>query len=203
DPQLGDRERRGRRARRGRLREPVGAEADPAVDPGGQAGAGRPRLAASPMIAAVAEEPIVRGAIVQGLLVAGRYGWGLSRQALLAEGVDPDQYGPLSFVGTLQPVTRTRLTQAMGIRRTTLRDLVARLIERGHVREDPNPRDGRSTLLTLTPEGQEIFDRGLPVFQRVLAQIDEALPGGLHEHEDAVRRVRLALQGLGAVTRQP
>jgi DNA-binding MarR family transcriptional regulator len=88
----------------------------------------------------------------------------------------------------------------MGIRRTTLRDLVARLIERGHVREDPNPRDGRSTLLTLTPEGQEIFDRGLPVFQRVLTQIDEALAGDLHEHEEAVRRVRVALQGLTGPT---
>jgi DNA-binding MarR family transcriptional regulator len=153
------------------------------------------------MIAAVAEaEPIVRGAIVQELLVAGRYGWELSRQALRAEGVDPDQYGPLSFVGTLQPVTRTRLTEAMGIRRTTLRDLVARLIERGHVREEPNPRDGRSTLLTLTPEGQEIFDRGLPVFQSVLAQIDEALAGDLHEYEEAVRRVRVALQGLTGST---
>ncbi len=152
------------------------------------------------MIAAVAEEPIVRGAIVQELLVASRYGWELSRQALLAEGVDADQYGPLSFVGTLQPVTRTRLTQAMGIRRTTLRDLVARLIERGHVREEPNPEDGRSTLLTLTPEGQEIFDRGLPVFQRVLAQIDEALAGSLNEHEEVVRRVRVALQGLTGPT---
>jgi len=106
--------------------------------------------------------------------------------------------GPLSFVGTLQPVTRTQLTQAMGLRRTTLRDLVARLIERGHVREEPNPRDGRSTLLTLTPEGQEIFDLGLPVFRRVLAQIDSELAGGLDEHEQAVRRVRVALQGLSA-----
>ena len=113
------------------------------------------------MIAAVAEaEPIVRGAIVQELLVAARYGWELTQQALRAEGVDPAEYGPLSFVGTLQPVTRTQLTQAMGLRRTTLRDLVARLIERGHVREEPNPRDGRSTLLTLTPAGQEIFDSG-------------------------------------------
>jgi DNA-binding MarR family transcriptional regulator len=84
----------------------------------------------------------------------------------------------------------------MGLRRTTLRDLVARLIERGHVREEPNPRDGRSTLLTLTPEGQEIFDRGIPVFQRVLKQIDGALDGRLDEHEQAVRRVRLALQAL-------
>ena len=56
-------------------------------------------------------EPIVRGAIVQELLVTARYGWELTRQALRAEGVDPDEYGPLSFVGTLQPVTRTRLTR--------------------------------------------------------------------------------------------
>ena len=151
------------------------------------------------MIEAVAEaEPIVRGAILQELLVASRYGWELAQQALRAEGVDPAEYGPLSFVGTLQPVTRTQLTQAMGLRRTTLRDLVARLIERGHVREEPNPRDGRSTLLTLTPEGQEIFELGLPVFRRVLAEIDSELAGGLDEHEQAVRRVRVALQGLSA-----
>jgi DNA-binding MarR family transcriptional regulator len=149
------------------------------------------------MIAAMAEtEPIVRGAITQELWVAARYGWELTRRRLEAEGVDPDEYGPLSFVGTLQPVTRTRLAQAMGLRRTTLRDLVGRLIERGHVREEPNPRDGRSTLLRLTPVGQEIFDRGLPVFRHVLTEIDSALDGRLDEHEEAVRRVRLALQAL-------
>ena len=151
------------------------------------------------MIGAVPEaEPIVRGAIVQELLVAARYGWELTRQQLIAEGVEPSEYGPLSFVGTLQPVTRTRLAQAMGLRRTTLRDLVARLIERGHVREEPNPDDRRSTLLTLTPAGQEIFDFGLPIFRRVLAQIDGELDGRLDEHEQAVRRVRVALQGLSA-----
>jgi DNA-binding MarR family transcriptional regulator len=151
------------------------------------------------MIAAMAEpEPIVRGAITQELWVAARYGGELTWRALRSEGVDPDEYGPLSFIGTLQPVTRTRLAEAMGLRRTTLRDLVARLIERGHVVEGPNPRDGRSTLLTLTPEGQDIFDRGLPVFRRVLAQIDAALDGQLDEHERAVRRVRVALQALSA-----
>jgi len=82
--------------------------------------------------------------------------------------------------------------------RATRSRRVVRLIERGHVREDPNPEDGRSTLLTLTPAGQEIFDLGLPVFRRVLAQIDEELAGRLDEHEEAVRRVRVALQGLSA-----
>ena len=148
------------------------------------------------MIAAMAQEPIVRGAIINELLIAGRYGWELTRQALTEDGVDPDQYGPLSFIGVTQPVTRTILAEVMGLRRTTLRDLVARLIERGHVREGPNPRDGRSTLLTLTPAGQEIFDRGIPVFQRVLRQINTALDGQLDEHEQAVRRIRVALQTL-------
>jgi DNA-binding MarR family transcriptional regulator len=150
------------------------------------------------MIAAMAVEPIVRGAIINELLIAARYGWKLTRQALTEEGVDPDEYGPLSFIGVTQPVTRTILAEAMGVRRTTLRDLVARLIERGHVQEEPNPHDGRSTLLTLTPAGQAIFDRGIPVFQRVLRQIDAALDGRLDEHEQAVRGVRVALQALSA-----
>src|SRR3954466_12139877 len=111
------------------------------------------------MIAAVAEaEPIVRGAIVQELFVAARYGWQLAQEALRAEGIDPAEYGPLSFVGTLQPVTRTRLTQAMGLRRTTLRDLVARLIDRGHVRGGRNTGAGSSARLTVTPAGPGICD---------------------------------------------
>lgn len=151
------------------------------------------------MIAAMAEtEPLIRGTIVNELAVAARYGLELANRELRAVGVDPAEYGPLSFVGVMQPVTRTLLAQEMGLRRTTLRDLVARLIERGHVREDPNPRDGRSTLLTLTPAGQEIFDRGIPVFQRVLQEIDGALGGQLHQEELSVRRVRIALQTLSA-----
>jgi DNA-binding MarR family transcriptional regulator len=111
------------------------------------------------------------------------------------------EYGFLSCVGTLQPVTRTTLTKATGERRTTVRDAVGRLIERGHVEERPNPRDRRSTLLVLTPPEQEIFDRGLPAFGRILSALDDALEGTLCEHEEFVRRVRQALQELSARNR--
>jgi DNA-binding MarR family transcriptional regulator len=141
-------------------------------------------------------EPVVRGAIVNELALAARLALGLSARELRAAGVDPDDYGPLSFIGVMQPVTRTHLAEAIGARRTTMRDLVGRLIERGHVEERPNPRDGRSTLLVLTPAGQDIFDRGKPAFHRSLRQLDEALGGELREHEDAVRRIRLALEEL-------
>jgi DNA-binding MarR family transcriptional regulator len=143
-------------------------------------------------------ERLISGTIVNELVLAARHGLDFTNRQLRAAGVDPGEYGPLSFVGVMQPVTRTLLAREMGLRRTTLRDLVGRLIERGHVREDPNPRDGRSRLLTLTPAGQEIFDRGIPVFQRVLREIDASLGGRLKEEELAVRRVRIALQALSA-----
>jgi DNA-binding MarR family transcriptional regulator len=138
----------------------------------------------------------VRGAIINELLVATRYALEVANAELRSAGVDPEVYGPLSFVGTLQPVTRTVLAEATGQRRTTQRDALRRLVESGLVRETPNPRDGRSTLLELTAKGQRIFDRGLPAFQRALAQIDEALGGELDVHEEAVWRVRRAVQHL-------
>lgn len=141
-----------------------------------------------------ASEPVVYGAILQELSVAARYGLELSRAHLLEAGVDPEEYGFLSFVGTLEPVTRTTLAAATGFRRTTLRDAIGRLVERGHVEERPNPRDRRSRLLVLTPAGREVFDRGQPVFLRVLIDLDAELDGQIQEHEEAVRRVRKALQ---------
>jgi DNA-binding MarR family transcriptional regulator len=139
-------------------------------------------------------EPLVRGAIVNELGVAWRSALEIANEELRAEGVDPAEYHPLSFIGVMQPVTRTQLTAATGYPRTTVRDILRAVIERGHARERPNPHDGRSTLLELTPKGQAIFDRGIPAFKRALQRIDAALGGNLDEQEDAVRAIRIALQ---------
>jgi DNA-binding MarR family transcriptional regulator len=142
------------------------------------------------------DERIVRGAILAELGVAARYGEEFVAKELRAAGVEPDEYGPLSFIGVLQPVTRTTLAAATGWPRTTLRDVLRRLIDGGHLEERPNPNDGRSTLLALTPAGQAIFDRGKPVFHRALAALDAELGGQLDEHEEVVWTVRVALQRL-------
>ena len=60
----------------------------------------------------------------------------------------------------------------------------------------PNPKDGRSTFLVLTPDGREIYDKGQPAIQRVLDAIDAALGGSLDEHEETVWRVRNVVQEL-------
>jgi DNA-binding MarR family transcriptional regulator len=151
------------------------------------------------MIAGMAAgERILRGAIFSELDIAARYGRDMVAAELRSAGVEPDEYGPVSFIGVLQPVTRTTLAQATGWPRTTLRDMLRRLIERGHVEERPNPADGRSTLLTLTPAGQEIFDRGKPAFHRALRRLNEQLGGAVDEHEEVVWKVRVALQQLAS-----
>lgn len=139
---------------------------------------------------------VLRGAIVLELAVAARSARELSDRRLRAAGVVPEEYGFLSIVGSLQPVTRTALAKATGLRRTTLRDAVRPLIERGHVVESPHPRDGRATLLALTPAGQELFNRGVPVFRQFLADLDTELGGTLDELELGVRTVRVALESL-------
>lgn len=139
---------------------------------------------------------VLRGAIALELSIAARYAREVSGARLRAAGVDPDEYGFLSVVGSLQPVTRTALAKATGLRRTTLRDAVRPLIERGHVVESPHPSDRRATLLALTPAGQELFDRGLPAFKQFLASLDDELGGKLDELERAVWEVRMALEQL-------
>jgi DNA-binding MarR family transcriptional regulator len=147
------------------------------------------------------DDRILRGAIMNELWVAFAYARELSFARLRDAGVDPLEYGFLSIVGSLQPVTRTTLAREAGIRRTTLRDALRPMIERGHVVESPHPTDRRATLLTLTPAGEEIFLKGLPVFAEFLRSLDDEVDGKLDELEQAVWTVRVALERLAE--RQP
>jgi DNA-binding MarR family transcriptional regulator len=141
-----------------------------------------------------ADQRILRGAIFAELGIAARYGNELVAEELRKVGVDSQEYGFLSFIGVLQPVTRTRLAAASGIPRTTLRDRIRQRVDQGHIREEPHPADGRATLLSLTKAGQSNFDRGHPAFMRALRRLNDELEGALDEHEEVVWRVRVALQ---------
>ena len=69
----------------------------------------------------------------------------------------------LSWVRLLEPVTPGTLAAETGIPPTTIRDYLRRLSERGDIVRRPNPRDGRSYLVKLTPRGRRLVDRGAPM----------------------------------------
>ena len=123
-------------------------------------------------------EPLVRGAIVNELGTAFRYANEIANAELRTDGVDPAEYGPLSFIGVMQPVTRTQLAAATGSPRTTVRDMLRAVIERGHAREFPNPRDGRSYLVTLSTKGRATVTKAHAALQRTLEDVHQELEAG-------------------------
>ena len=124
-----------------------------------------------------------------GLLVA------LLVEDELAKAGVPDQlFSFLGWVARLQPVTPGALAAETGLPPTTIRDQVRRLVSRGDVRRVPNPSDGRSYYLVLTPKGQRLSDRGWPAVVAAFKRVERHLERPAVEHLTASRELRRAVR---------
>lgn len=90
------------------------------------------------------------------------------------EGVDETTYPVLSGISRLEPVSTTRLADEIGIDRTATTRYAARLEKAGLVERRPDSTDLRSTLLSLTPEGQAAIEVAR---QRLLTRLDRIVSG--------------------------
>ncbi len=99
----------------------------------------------------------------------------------LAEGADagltPVQAQTLLFVRYTKPflTTISRLAGALGTTHATAVGVVDGLARRGLLERTPNPADGRSSLLRLTPAGEEACRR-LARWTHVLEETVDGLP---------------------------
>jgi DNA-binding MarR family transcriptional regulator len=109
-------------------------------------------------------------------------------------GVPQQLFSFLGWVATLQPVTPSALAAETGLPPTTIRDYVRRLVARGDVRKTPNPADGRSYLLVLTPKGQRVAKRGWPAVVAAHRRIARHLERPAAEHLVSARELRRAVQ---------
>ena len=124
-----------------------------------------------------------------GLLVAL-----LVDRELARAGVSRPLFSFLGWVSTLQPVTPGTLAAETGLPPTTIRDYIRRLVQRGDVRRVPNPSDGRSYFLVLTPKGQRIAHRGWPAVLAAYARVVRHLERPAAEHLTAARELREAVK---------
>ena len=99
----------------------------------------------------------------------------LVARELAREGVTPDGYAALSTIGAFGPLTLTELATMLGLPLTTASDVVRRLEARGATARRPNPADGRSQLLELTPAGDGEWRAGWPALERIDARLREEL----------------------------
>jgi DNA-binding MarR family transcriptional regulator len=98
---------------------------------------------------------------------------------LLDEHIDSSRMGGsfavYSVIGATEPVTPTRLAEILGMPPTSLSYVIRQMHERGHLRRVPNPQDGRSVLLRLTPKGRRVLDDALQGFAVAIAKFRREL----------------------------
>jgi DNA-binding MarR family transcriptional regulator len=115
----------------------------------------------------------------------------LIEAALTGTDLPAEDYPLYVYIGTAGPLTPTELARELGMPLSTLLFRVRRLEERRHVERVPNPDDGRSYLLQLTPAGERLLAFARPLF-RARALAVEARLG-----EERVDSLREALTQLG------
>jgi DNA-binding MarR family transcriptional regulator len=122
----------------------------------------------------------------------------LIEEALAGTDLPPEDYPLYVFLGTTAPVTPTEVARELEMPLSTVLFRMRRLEERRHVERVPNPDDGRSYLLRLTPAGERLLARARPMFRAhalaVEARLGEervvALRRALSELGDAIERER-------------
>jgi DNA-binding MarR family transcriptional regulator len=80
----------------------------------------------------------------------------------------PGDFAVYSALRLEQPTTPSALAAVLGLRLTTMSSQLARMAALGHLARDPNPRDGRSTLISLTLEGVAATEACFASFQAAI-----------------------------------
>ena len=94
--------------------------------------------------------------------------------ALEGTGVRGDDYAVYSLL-LHGPYTLTEVAQGTGLPLTTAAGYLNRFEERGHVVREPNPADGRSHLVSLTPEARTWVLEVAKTFTENLSTLDSLL----------------------------
>jgi DNA-binding MarR family transcriptional regulator len=98
--------------------------------------------------------------------------------ALRPLGLTNGQFSLLMSLNRPEPAGMGGVAALLAMDRTTLTAALKPLVRRGLVAVAPDPGDRRGRLLTLTPEGQRLLSRAVPVWTRHHAAVEAALPDG-------------------------
>lgn len=114
--------------------------------------------------------------------------------ALVQTELPPEDYPVYVIVGAEGPWTPTRLAARLEMPLSTVLFRLGRLERRGHAERVPNPDDGRSYLIRLSKDGEQLLAEARPAFRDYAEAVEgrlgpervEALRAALEELRQAV-----------------
>ncbi|MEZ5857212.1 MAG: MarR family transcriptional regulator [Hyphomicrobiaceae bacterium] len=88
----------------------------------------------------------------------------------------PRQFAVLQVLQRLETASQTDIVNATGIDRSTLADIVKRLVTRGLIARRRSKVDARAYAVRLTPAGKEALEQAQPASERVEGRLLKSLP---------------------------
>lgn len=107
----------------------------------------------------------------------------------------PRQYAVLVSISKNEGLSQTDLVEMTGIDRSTLADIVRRMLKKGLVQRRRTKEDARAYAVKLTEEGREVLQSAEPMARRVDERILEALPDA--QRERFLSDLNMIVQALG------
>jgi len=126
----------------------------------------------------------------------------LIEAALEGVGLPPEDYPFYVTIGVDGPLTPTAMAELLELPLSTVIFRIRRLERRRHAERVPNPDDGRSFLIRLTPSGRRLLGKARPRFREYAEAVERqlgvrttrSLADGLVELREAID-AELAAQG--------
>ena len=107
----------------------------------------------------------------------------------------PRQYAVLVAVSQNEGLSQTHLVEKTGVDRSTLADIVRRMLKKGLLQRRRTKEDARAYSVKLTEEGWRVLKTADPLARRVDDKILAVLPG--QQRERFLQDLNLIVRALG------
>jgi DNA-binding MarR family transcriptional regulator len=112
---------------------------------------------------------------------AGQCASDIFQGEMVAGDLTPRQYAVLVAVSLNEGVSQTLLVEKTGVDRSTLADIVRRMLKKGLLQRRRTKEDARAYAVKLTDEGWKVLKAADPLARRVDDRILGVLPGAQRE----------------------
>jgi DNA-binding MarR family transcriptional regulator len=110
-------------------------------------------------------------------------------QEVGADGLTPRQFAVLYTVEAHEGLSQTDLVRATGIDRSTLADMIGRMLKKDHLARRRTDDDARANSVRITASGRKALKAALPAVARAEAKILDVLPAS--RRNDFLRALNL------------
>lgn len=99
-------------------------------------------------------------------------------------GLTTGQFDIIATLGNTRGMTPKALCEQTLITKGTMTGVIDRLVSKGLLQRQRSPIDGRSQLISLTQDGQQLFEKIFPQHQQTLEQAFNRLDKKQHQEID-------------------